>query len=103
MAQFAEQLQGFDPQIFYPVLDGTGIDGPCDFTLNYDLMATIPLPPILLRGRDQTAGAGEPSDPSGALSFTEAMEKQLGLKLEKRKRSVRVLVFDHIEEKATDN
>ncbi len=103
MAQFAEQLQGLDPQISYPVLDGTGMDGAWDFTLNYDLMATIPLPPILLRGGAQTAGAGEPSDPSGALSFAEALEKQLGLKLEKRKRSVRVLVLDHIEEKPTDN
>jgi uncharacterized protein (TIGR03435 family) len=103
MAQFAEQLQGFDSQIFYPVLDGTGIDGAWDFTLNYDLMASLPVPSLFLGARAQPAGAGEPSEPSGALSFVQAVEKQLGLRLEKRKRSVRILVLDHIEEKPTDN
>jgi uncharacterized protein (TIGR03435 family) len=47
--------------------------------------------------------AGEPSDPSGALSFIEAVEKQLGLGLEKRKRPVQVLVLGYIEEKPTDS
>jgi len=40
---------------------------------------------------------------SEPLSFTEAVEKQLGLKLEKRKRRVRVLVLDHIEDTPTDH
>ena len=102
MAQFTEQLRGFDPGIFYPVLDGTGIDGAWDFTVDYDILASLPPLPFL-RGGGPAPGAGEPSEPSGALSFIEAVEKQLGLKLEKRKRSVRVLVLDHIEEKPTDN
>jgi uncharacterized protein (TIGR03435 family) len=102
MAQFAEQLQGFYSQIFYPVLDGTGIDGAWDFTLDYDVMAGLP-PLPLLAGRGTAPGTGEASEPSGAVSFVEAVEKQLGLKLEKRKRPVNVLVLDHIEEKATDN
>jgi uncharacterized protein (TIGR03435 family) len=42
-------------------------------------------------------------DPSGALSLFDAVYKQLGLKLEKQKRPVPVLVIDHIEEKPTDN
>jgi uncharacterized protein (TIGR03435 family) len=101
MAQFAEQLQGLDPQIFYPVLDGTGIDGAWDFTLNYDIVAS--LPPLPGRGGGPAAAPGEASDPSGALSFIQAVEKQLGLKLETHKRPVRVLVIDHIEEKPTEN
>jgi uncharacterized protein (TIGR03435 family) len=101
MTQFAEQLQGFDSQIFYPVLDGTGIEGAWDFTLNYDVLAS--LPPLPRRADAPAAGAAEAADPSGGVSFIEAVEKQLGLKLEKRKRPVNVLVIDHIEEKPTDN
>jgi len=43
------------------------------------------------------------SDPTGALSLFEAVEKQLGLKLEKTKRSVPVIVIDHLEQKPTEN
>ncbi len=48
------------------------------------------------------AAAGS-SDPNGALSLIDAVNKQLGLKLEKVKRPVSVLVIDHVEEKPTDN
>ena len=41
MAQFAEQIEGYDPDIYYPVLDGTGITGAWDFTLDYDAMANL--------------------------------------------------------------
>jgi uncharacterized protein (TIGR03435 family) len=43
------------------------------------------------------------SDPSGALSLPDAVNKQLGLKLEMQKRPMQVLVIDHVEEKPTDN
>jgi uncharacterized protein (TIGR03435 family) len=43
------------------------------------------------------------SDPSGGLSLSDALAKQLGLKLESRKRPKPVLVIDHIEQKPTDN
>ncbi len=33
----------------------------------------------------------------------DAVSKQLGLKLEKQRRPVQVLVIDHIEEKPTEN
>jgi uncharacterized protein (TIGR03435 family) len=45
----------------------------------------------------------EASDPSGATSLYEAIEKQLGLKLEKTERPTQILVIDHIEPKSTDN
>ena len=102
VAQFAEQIQGYDPDVFYPVLDGTGLDGAWDFTLNYNILTNLNLP-ALSAGRGGGPRAGEASDPSGALSFVEAVEKQLGLKLEKHKRPVRVMVLDHIEEKAREN
>jgi uncharacterized protein (TIGR03435 family) len=104
MTQFAEQIRGYDPQIFYPVLDGTGIEGAWDFTLNYNLV--LPLPPVLLAARAAATPGGAPADatdPGGAISFVQAIEKQLGLKLETHKRPEPVLVIDHIEEKPTEN
>ena len=52
------------------------------------------------------AGAGDitASDPiGGGASLFDAVEKQLGLKLEKERRTYPVFVIDHIEEKPTDN
>jgi len=43
------------------------------------------------------------SDPSGSSTIFEAVEKQLGLKLEKQKRPMQVFVIDHLEQKPTDN
>ena len=43
------------------------------------------------------------SDPNGALSVPEALNRQLGLKLESVKRPEPVLVIDHIDEKPTEN
>jgi uncharacterized protein (TIGR03435 family) len=48
-------------------------------------------------------GAGASVDPNGAVSLPDAMEKQLGLKLELVKRQLSVLVIDHIEQKPIDN
>jgi uncharacterized protein (TIGR03435 family) len=102
MAQFAEQIQAYDIDIHYPVLDGTGIEGAWDFTLNYDALANLAARlPLGLGGAPRPAG--EATEPSGAVSFADAMEKQLGLKLEVHKRPEPVLVIDHIEEKPTEN
>jgi uncharacterized protein (TIGR03435 family) len=43
------------------------------------------------------------SDPNGALSLPDAIRRQIGLKLETKKRPTQVLVIDHIDEKPTDN
>ena len=48
-------------------------------------------------------GAPTASDPTGGLTLYDAVNKQLGLKLEMQKRSMPVLVIDHIEEKPADN
>jgi len=42
-------------------------------------------------------GAGEPSDPTGVMSLPEAIERELGLKLEQQKRPVQVWVIDRLE------
>jgi uncharacterized protein (TIGR03435 family) len=51
-----------------------------------------------VRGADGIA-----SDPVGGISLLDAVEKQLGLKLELHKRPLPVLVIDHIEEMPTEN
>lgn len=98
MAQFAEQLPAFDTQLYYPVLDGTGIEGSWDFTVSFDAMASVPR---LARGR--ATATDDALEPSGVVSLRDAIEKQLGLKLETHKRPEPVLVIDHIEEKPTGN
>jgi uncharacterized protein (TIGR03435 family) len=99
MAQFGEQLQGIASGYIYgPVLDKTGITGAWDFTLSFSSAE-------LTRGNNpgNPPPQGGASDPNGALSLFEAVSKQLGLKLEKERRPVPVLVIDHIEEKPTEN
>ena len=103
MAQFAEDLQRIaGGYVRVPVEDKTGLDGSYDFTLAFT-------PIGLLNARGGGPGAGDPpaaggdaSDPSGGLSLFDAVDRQLGLKLEMRKRPMRVLVIDSIQEKPID-
>jgi len=99
LAQFAEQLLPLSPNDFaYTVVDATGITGKWDFTLSYTPTGDRrnPAGSLLFDGTS-------PSDPSGGMSIFEAVQKQLGLKLELRKRMLPVLVIDHIEEKPAEN
>jgi len=103
LAQFAEQLSVFAGIYTHdrPVLDATGIQGAWDLTLTFS-------PPLGTFGRrgggpPEVAAVGAASDPSGGTLLPDAIEKQLGLRLEMRKRPLPVLVIDHIEEKPTDN
>jgi uncharacterized protein (TIGR03435 family) len=101
MAQFAEQLRRISPGDFHaPVLDGTKLDGSWDFTLRFSPSGMERLGRA--RGGDSDDAASA-SDPSGAITLFEAIEKQLGLKLEMQKRTMPVLVIDHVEQKPTEN
>jgi uncharacterized protein (TIGR03435 family) len=104
MAQFAEDLPRIaNGYIKEPVIDATGLDGAWDFTLNFTGINRLNGP---ARGAEAGAPAGGiPSavDPTGGLSLFDAVQRQLGLKLEKRKRPLPVLVIDHIEEQPTGN
>lgn len=44
-----------------------------------------------------------PNEPIGGPSVFEALEKQLGLKLEPSRSQIHVLVIDHIDRKPTEN
>ncbi len=101
MAQFASQLQALSPDYFvFPVDDATGLAGGWDFTLSFS-----PSWMLSAEGPSGQAGAAASiaSEPSGAISLPEAVSKQMGLKLEKRKRMLPIIVIDHIEEKPSAN
>jgi uncharacterized protein (TIGR03435 family) len=96
MAEFAAELHsiagGYLPA---PVIDSTGLPGAYDFTLSFSGKKKVLAP---------AASNDGSSDPSGAVSLFDAVQKQLGLKLEKKdKVSQPVLVIDHIEQNPTDN
>ena len=106
MAQFAEKLPSIaGGYIFGEVLNSTGIEGAWDFTLNFSPAGRVN--GGAGRGGDSSvqpsAGEATAIDPSGAVSLSDAISKQLGLKLDKQKRPMPVLVIDHVEEKPTDN
>jgi uncharacterized protein (TIGR03435 family) len=109
MAEFAAKLRDIAPgYIHSPVLDATGLEGGYDFTLSFSPVGLANAPPAAGRGGDPAppgaAGLLPPaSDPNGAISLPEAIEKQLGLKLQSQKRPVQVLVVDHAEQKPTEN
>jgi uncharacterized protein (TIGR03435 family) len=101
MAQIGEKFQELAAgYIHSPVLDTTGITGSWDFTLSF---SSTDLTMGGGRVGPAPAGAATASDPNGAVSFFDAVNKQLGLKLEKQKRPLPVLVIDHIDEKPTEN
>jgi uncharacterized protein (TIGR03435 family) len=103
MAQFAERLQNMAPGLSWPVLDATGLEGGWDFTLTFSFAAMMNFGG---RGGGDAAQPGATvaaSDPSGGYTLFEALEKQLGLKLEAQKRPMPVTVIDHLEQKPTEN
>jgi uncharacterized protein (TIGR03435 family) len=100
MGEFAEQLPRLSRgSIRGEVLDATGIKGAYNFTLSFSGPALSPAQ------APRTAAAGQPEapDPGGGITLFDALERQLGLKVEKRNIPVLVIVLDHIDEKPADN
>jgi uncharacterized protein (TIGR03435 family) len=77
----------------FPLVDATGLTGSYDFTLEYDLESFAALL--------SAAPVERPSDPTPDI-FT-ALEKQLGLKMEKGKTQIDVATIDHIDKTPTEN
>ena len=69
-----------------------------DMTVNFS-------PPSALAnlGTPKAGGEAEASEPNGAISISEALSKQLGLRLESLEVPVPVLVIDHVNEMPTEN
>jgi uncharacterized protein (TIGR03435 family) len=102
MAQFADQLLSLaSGYVHWPVTDSTELTGGYDFTLSFSIQGHAQMAQMMRGGRG--ASEGEAADPSGAITPFEAIEKQLGLKLEPRKRNMPVIVIDSLNEKPTEN
>jgi uncharacterized protein (TIGR03435 family) len=95
----ASQLPGWATgYIKIPVIDRTGLKGNYDFTLAWTGRAVL---------NGGNANGEKVSDDNGAggngLTVFEALEKQLGLKLESRKEAVTVTVIDRVQRVPSDN
>ena len=96
MAELAQTLvQQANAYIDHPVVDATGLQGGWDFLIGWTPKALLQAPQT--QNPDQP-GAVEAAAPSG-ISVFDAVEKELGLKLVKQKRSIPVIVVDHVDEK----
>src|ERR1039458_2974886 len=112
MAQLVEGLQMASVgDITHPGSDSSALDGNWDFVISWTprMLAQMMATQGGGRGGDAVQppgglpGVAAASDPSGGPSMFEALEKQLGLKLELQKHPMAVLVIDHVEQKPTEN
>jgi uncharacterized protein (TIGR03435 family) len=84
LARFTTELNGMFPG--YPrVVDGTGLAGRYDMTINFSPASLIA------------------AEPNGAISLAEALSGQLGLMLQARKVMAPVLVIERVNEMPTAN
>ena len=88
MTQLVEMLAN---QVDRPIVDGTGLTGKYDFTLEFaPEMRNMPSMPMMAGGGPVTEGESAPS------LFT-AVQEQLGLKMQDAKDPVEMLIIDHME------
>jgi uncharacterized protein (TIGR03435 family) len=103
MAEFGDKLRSLaGGYIYYPVEDHTGLQGGYDFTLSFSTIGQLQSGPPRTTSGDSSGSSSSASEPNGGISLFDAINKQLGLKLEKERRPEPMLVIDHIE-KPTDN
>jgi uncharacterized protein (TIGR03435 family) len=95
LAASVQQMAG--AYIDHPVVDTTGIEGGWDFLMGWTPKGQLQAPSAP-NPNQPPGGTAEAADPSG-ISFFDAIEKELGLKLVKQKRSIPVIVVDHVDEK----
>jgi uncharacterized protein (TIGR03435 family) len=98
MADLAVNVQQMaNAYIDHPVVDATGLEGGWDFALGWSPKAAL-----LASTANPNQQEGQAADPNGGISFFDAIEKELGLKIVKEKRTIPVIVVDHVEEKPAE-
>jgi uncharacterized protein (TIGR03435 family) len=98
MSQLAQLLQlGAGAYIDHPVVDATGLQGGWDFFIGWTPRAV--LEKAAPNPDPNSTAPSVAADPNGGISVFDAVEKELGLKLVKQKKSVPVIVVDHVAEK----
>lgn len=92
MDDFARELtQIAGAYIDHPIVNATGLEGGWDFEVSWT--------PIGIFQKAQAANQNaEDASVPGGITLWEAVDKQLGLKLVKEKRSIPVVVVDHVDE-----
>lgn len=102
MAQFVEGIHQVAGGYLgdHPMIDGTELTGSYDFSLTWTPVQALPAGKG--RGPADAAAPGVASDPGGLTVF-EAIDRQLGLKVETQKRPMPVVVIDHINQTPTEN
>ena len=91
MESLSQLVAHLENEITQPVVDKTGLTGEFDFNLEYS-------PEGLRPGRRE---ADAPSEDAPGL--VDAVQLQLGLKLESKKEPIDILVIDHIDKVPTGN
>ena len=95
--ELAETLQRMaGAYIDHPIVDATGLEGGWDFLIGWTPKNQLQTAPAATGG---ASGALLEASDSTGISLFEAIEKELGLKLVKQKRSIPVIVVDHVLEK----
>ena len=82
-ATIAQLVNALSGPLSGPVVDGTGLDGTFDFDVVFERR--------------------NPLDTDTASPLPAALQEQLGLKLERNKAPIEVLVIDHLEKVPTEN
>jgi uncharacterized protein (TIGR03435 family) len=96
LADFMQQAAG--GYIDHPIVDGTSLEGGWDFLIGWSPKERAQAPPQTPNSNQAPGAAPEASDPNNITAF-EAIEQELGLKLVKQKRTIPVIVVDHVNEK----
>jgi uncharacterized protein (TIGR03435 family) len=82
----------------HPVINGTGITGLFDIHLEFSSEENAPGPPDIVRPPANTDGGSTSGDSARTFpSIFDALQQQLGLKLEPAKAPRELLVIDHVE------
>jgi uncharacterized protein (TIGR03435 family) len=90
MTDFAEDLNQATGFFDHPIVDATGSKNGWNFSIGWS-----GAPP---RSSANQGATGEAVEPTGLTSY-EAVERLTGLKLVKQRRSIPVIVVDHVDEK----
>ncbi|HUA62442.1 MAG TPA: TIGR03435 family protein [Verrucomicrobiae bacterium] len=114
-ATMTDLTRQLSQQLGRPVLDQTGLTGEWNFSVEFSadsigrgqmgsMMATMQAAAQAHAGGSGGApGNAEPAEPSTAPTLPNALEKQLGLKLDARKAPADTIVVDKVEKVPTEN
>jgi uncharacterized protein (TIGR03435 family) len=102
MADVARDLQQRGgAYIDHPVVDATGLPGGWNFLIGWTPKQQLQNSTAAAATAAASGSEAAAADPGGITLF-EAVEKQLGLKLVKQKRTIPVIVVDHVSEKPVE-